>query len=184
MNILSPLSSTGGTPWMLVHQCHRGAVDYFIVDLAFIHGQLFLVTQHSETDSPTEALPHFSNAHGELLAAVYLVSLGQKLCFSYAVFSSKQVGKRAPQKSEGPEEAWHAWALSSQTGLGLEPVLCPGGIHGDGSTIHREGKPFACLISALNLILFTIWTKPWLFEGKKQRPLSGGIPEVWWKGLC
>lgn len=66
-----------------------------------------------------------SNAHGELCAAVPLVSPGQELRLSNA-----QVGKGAPRGSEGTQEARHGGASKSQTRMGVEPILRAGGIHG------------------------------------------------------
>lgn len=66
-----------------------------------------------------------SNAHGELCAAVPLVYPGRELGFSNA-----QVGKGAPRGSEGPQEARHGGDSESQTRVGVEPVLCAGGIYG------------------------------------------------------
>lgn len=71
-----------------------------------------------------------SNAHGELSAAVPLVPLRQKLCFSPPLFIPEQDGEGAAQEPDGTQETWHDGSSQSQERMGVEPVLCSRGIHG------------------------------------------------------
>lgn len=52
----------------------------------------------------------------------------------------EQDGEGARQEFGGPDEEWGSRVSAGQTGLGVEPVLCTGGVHGVRAAVRGEGK--------------------------------------------
>lgn len=73
-----------------------------------------------------------------------MVSRGRRLglFFTSAVIATgtEQDGEGARQELGGPDEEWGRWISAGQEGLGVEPVLCAGGVHGVRPAVRGQGK--------------------------------------------
>lgn len=85
-----------------------------------------------------------ANANKELPAAVPLDSrrrgLGLFFTSTFTTAGTEQDGQGARQELGGPNEEWGGWISTGQKGLGLEPVLCTGGVHGVWPAVRGQGK--------------------------------------------
>lgn len=59
---------------------------------------------------------------------------------TFTTIGTEQDGKGAHQELGGPNEEWGSWISAGQKGLGVEPVLCTGGVHGVRSAVRGQGK--------------------------------------------
>lgn len=85
-----------------------------------------------------------ANANKELPAAVPVDScrrgFGLLFTSTFTTTGTEQDGKGARQELGGPNEEWGSWISAGQKGLGVEPVLCTGGVHGVRSAVRGQGK--------------------------------------------
>ncbi len=59
---------------------------------------------------------------------------------TFAAAGTEQDGEGARQEFGGPDEEWGGWISAGQEGLGVEPVLCAGGVHGVRPAVRGQGK--------------------------------------------
>lgn len=105
----------------------------------------FSVDQLSSLDFNLRTwLSEIANANKELPAAVPVDSCWRRLSLFYTstftATGTEQDGEGAHQEFGGPDEEWGSWVSAGQTRLGVEPVLCTGGVHGVRTTVRGEGK--------------------------------------------
>lgn len=85
-----------------------------------------------------------ANANKELPAAVPVDSRRRRLrlllASAFAASGTEQEGEGARQERRGPDEEWGEQISTGQKGLGVEPVLCAGGIHGVRPAVRGQGK--------------------------------------------
>lgn len=89
-------------------------------------------------------ISEIANANKELPAAVPVDSCWRRLGLFYtSTFTAtgmEQDGEGACQELGGPDEECGNWFSARQKGLGVEPVLRTGGVHGVRATVRGEGK--------------------------------------------
>lgn len=105
----------------------------------------FSVAQLSSLDFNLGTWPsQIANANKELPAAVPLDSRRRRLSLFFAsaftATGTEQDREGTRQELGGPNEEWGSWISTGQKGLGVEPVLCTGGVHGVRSTVRGQGK--------------------------------------------
>lgn len=85
-----------------------------------------------------------ANANKELPAAVPLDSCRRRLSLfftsTFTTTGTEQDREGARQELGGPDEEWGGWISTGQKGLGVEPVLCTGGVHGVRPAVCGQGK--------------------------------------------
>lgn len=61
---------------------------------------------------------------------------------AFTAAGTEQDGEGARQELGGPDEEWGGWISTCQEGLGVEPVLRAGGVHGVRPAVRGQGtKP-------------------------------------------
>lgn len=105
----------------------------------------FSVAQPSSLDFNLGTwISEIANANKELPAAVPVDSCWRRLSLFYtSTFTAtgmEQDREGARQELGGPDEEWGSWVSASQKGMGVEPVLRTGGVHGVRSAVRGEGK--------------------------------------------
>lgn len=85
-----------------------------------------------------------ANANKELPAAVPVDCCRRRLSLLFTstltATGTEQDGEGARQELGGPYEEWGSRISAGQKGLGVEPVLCTGGVYGVRPAVRGQGK--------------------------------------------
>lgn len=127
------------------------------------------------------------NANTELSAAVPLDPGRRRLSLLLtppfvvaAAAGAKQDGRAgARQGFGGPDEKWTGRIAAGQERLGVEPVLCAGGVHGLRTAVCGEGKENKGSFLLLFMERLMSWITEWRSLGKKLK----GCEVYSWSGF-